>query len=287
MTTPLVWLITGTSSGFGRALVAQVLARGDRVIATSRTVDGVRDLDGNSGDLRIMELDVTAGMDVLKSKFKQAVEFWGRIDVLVNNAGTLHTGILEEGGSALLRKQFEANVFGLLDVTNACVPHFRGLGGGTIVVIGSRSAWKTDIIGIGPYASSKAAVRALADTLSVELAPFNIRVLLVEPGAFRTNMIRLETNSDSGTRLAAYDGTRETSVRFYADRHGTQDGDPAKAMAAVVEVVKGEGRAAGKPWPSCLVLGEDADRDVREKCRTMTTHLDEWADVVQMCSFDK
>ncbi|KAJ6473639.1 hypothetical protein C8R47DRAFT_717143 [Mycena vitilis] len=141
-----VWLITGAASGFGRSLLSSVLARGDRVIATSKSLEPIQDLDGTSENLRLIQLDVTTGEELIRCKMQEAA---GRIDVLVNNAGSCHLGLLEEGGSALLRKQYETNVFGLLDVTSACLPYMRAQNEGTIVVIGSRSAWTCETVGLG------------------------------------------------------------------------------------------------------------------------------------------
>ncbi|KAJ7640810.1 hypothetical protein DFH06DRAFT_1334529 [Mycena polygramma] len=281
-----VWLITGAASGFGRSLLSSVLARGDRVIATSKSLEPIQDLDGTGENLRLIELDVTAGEELIRSRMKDAAAVWGRIDVLVNNAGSCHLGLLEEGGSALLRKQYETNVFGLLDVTAACLPYMRAQNEGTIVVIGSRSAWTCETVGLGPYGSSKAAVHALAETLSTELAPFNIRVLLVQPSAFRTRMVRLAENYNLSNRIPVYDNVREANMGSYAARDGQQAGDPDKAMEAVVDVVRGEGAARGKTWPGYLLLGKEADRDVRAKCKVMTDHLDEWKEVVNGVDFE-
>ncbi|KAK7039573.1 putative oxidoreductase YusZ [Favolaschia claudopus] len=282
---PKVWLITGASSGFGRSLVDSVLARGDRVIATSRTLEPIAHLDGTNDRLRLLQLDVTAGIDGLRSIIKEAVSFWGRIDVLVNNGGSCYLGILEQGGSDLLRKQYEVNVFGLVDVTNACLPYLRAQHEGTIVIIGSRSAWTCETIAT-IYGSSKAAVHAIAETWTVELAQFNIRVLLVEPSAFRTRAVRTPDNYNLSNPITAYDTMREVNLQWYAGWDGKQVGDPDKAMEAVVDVVRGEGAANGKPWPRYLALGKDADRDIRAKCNIMTDHLDEWSEVVKRVDFD-
>lgn len=129
-------------------------------------------------------------------------------------------------------------------------------------------------------------MHALAETLSVELAQFNIRVLLVEPSAFRTKMVRTADNYNTSNPIEAYNGTREENLNWYADRDGKQMGDPDKAMDAVVDVVRGDGTARGKPWPGYLLLGKEADRDVRAKCKIMTDHLDEWGEVVKSVDFD-
>ncbi|KAL0947780.1 hypothetical protein HGRIS_013856 [Hohenbuehelia grisea] len=148
----LVWLITGTSSGFGRRLVQSALSRGDLVIASARCLKSIQDLaecPSHQGRVRLLELDVSSGSKNIKHQVDIAVGFFGRIDVLVNNAGHAIPNILEEGGSECLRKQFEVNVFGVIDMANAAAPHMRAQGSGTIVNIGSRSAWKTEIA-VGP-----------------------------------------------------------------------------------------------------------------------------------------
>ncbi|KAF5370913.1 hypothetical protein D9615_009789 [Tricholomella constricta] len=281
--TSRVWLITGTSSGFGRRLVISVLRRGDRVIATARSLEKLQDLVArcdpeHRDNIRTVQLDITEGEAALKAKVVQAAAIWGQINVLVNNAGIGFPSILEEGGSALLRKQFEANVFGTMDMTVATLPYLRAMKDAVMVVVGSRSAWKTEIPGIGPYACSKAAVHSLTETLSAELAQFNIRVLLVAPGSFRTEGIYGQDYNTTNP-IAANDAMRELSFSRFKAIPGTEKGDPDKAMEAVVDVVRGEGIAKGRPWPGYLVLGEDAEKDVRDKCNKVLRVLDEWKDV--------
>ncbi|KAG1823220.1 hypothetical protein EV424DRAFT_772797 [Suillus variegatus] len=280
MSDPNVWLITGTSSGFGRRLVSIVLERGDRVVAAARSLQKIQDFP-QSPNLHLLELDVTSGTTVIKERVDEAAKVWGRIDVLVNNAGIVLLGILEECGVDFLTRQFRPNVCGVLDVTNAALPYMRERKSGTVVIIGSRSAWKPEIKGLGAYASSKAAVQAMSETLAVELAQFNIRVLIVEPGAFRTENIYSNKVDTWTNPIPDYDETRaETQVRYKAIP-GRQPGDPMKAMKFVADVVRGEGVAAGRKWPLYLVLGEDAEQDVRNKCMMMLKHLDEWQDVIR------
>jgi NAD(P)-dependent dehydrogenase (short-subunit alcohol dehydrogenase family) len=280
MSDPKVWLITGTSSGFGRRLVSIVLERGDRVVATARSLQKIQDFP-QSPNLHLLELDVTSGTTVIKERVDEAAKVWGRIDVLVNNAGIGLLGILEECGVDKMIRQFRPNVFGVLDVTNAALPYMRERKSGTIVIIGSRSAWRSEVTGLGAYASSKAAVQVMGETLAVELAPFNIRVLIVEPGAFRTENIYSNKFDTWTNPIPDYDETRAETLAKYEAIPGNQPGDPMKAMKFVVDVVRGEGVAAGREWPLYLVLGEDAERDVRNKCMMMLKHLDEWQDVIR------
>ncbi|EGN94573.1 hypothetical protein SERLA73DRAFT_188544 [Serpula lacrymans var. lacrymans S7.3] len=281
---PKVWLITGTSSGFGRRLAAEVISRGDRVIATARSLGNLQDLT-EGPDLRLHQLDVSSGSKAVKCRIDEAAAIWGGIDVVVNNAGVGLPGLLEEAGSEHMMQQYKTNVFGVLDVTNAALPYMRKNRSGTIVIVGSRSAWKTEVRGLGFYASSKAAVQAMGETLALELTPLNIRVLIVEPGAFRTEKIyAYPFHTDNP--IPDYDEQREDGVVNFGAVAGKQKGDPTKAMKALVDVVNGEGCASGKPWPLYLVLGEDAEQDIRDKCKKVMDHLDEWRSVVRGTNFD-
>jgi len=282
-TRPQVWLITGCSSGFGRRLVISALARGDRVIATARAVDDIK--IPSSPNLNVLQLDVTADFEVIKAKLDQAAEIWGHIDVLVNNAGAGYLGMLEEGRSGLLEKQFKVNVMGTLDVTSAALPHLRASKSATLVILGSRSAYTTERAGLGFYSASKAAVHSLGETLSVELAPFAIKVLIVSPGAFKTEGIYRQSFFTSNS-IPAYDELRNLAMERFSAVPGTQKGDPDKAMETVVDVVKGEGKAKGRRWPLYLALGDDAEEGIRQKSNKLLRHVDEWRDVIKSVNFD-
>jgi len=291
-----VWLITGTTSGFGRRLVTSALARGDKVIATARSQDKLQELVEKTcsanprwrNNIKTMQIDVLEGETQLKEKVEEAAKMWGRIDVMVNNAGVGFHGLLEEGGMALLRRNMESNLFGMMKMTTAVLPHLRANkeAGGTLVFLGSRSAWTTDsVAGSGNYGASKAAVHALAETFSVELAPFNIRVLLVAPGSFRTEGI-FQQKFYADNRISAYDSIHEKARDGFAATAGVQKGDPEKAMEVVVDVVRGEGVAKGRAWPFYLVLGEDADQNVDDKCNKVLGVLKKWRDVARRVNFD-
>ncbi|KAJ7233847.1 hypothetical protein B0H12DRAFT_1143358 [Mycena haematopus] len=271
-----VWLITGTSSGFGECLVKSVLARGDRVIATARTLAKTQNLS-QSENIRLLELDIISGEAAIKAIIAKAVEFWGRIDVLVNNAGYGAKGIMEETGSAQLRLQYETNVFGTLDVTTAVLPYMRAQRSGTIVMIGSRTSWRPENPSTGLYASSKAALRVLSETMAAEIEQFSIRMLIVEPAAFRTDS--LNALYYTGNMIPDYEKTREQSIKWYETITGLVKGDPVKAMEVLTDVVRGEGGAAGRPWPLYLILGDIAVAGVSEKCHKMLKVIDDWKDV--------
>jgi len=282
-----VWLVTGASSGFGKRFVLSALARGDRVIAAARSLEKlghfISTLDPKVTDrVQPLQLDLTDGEETIKQKIDKAFTFWNRIDILVNNAGFGVGGMMEEGGTKLLRRVFDTNVFGVLDVTTATLPYIRQSPAGCVVVIGSRSAWKAELPGLGHYAASKAAIHAVTESFMSELAEFHIKVLLVEPGSFTTEGMYSQAYFTENL-IPAYDGLRLSSEERVATTGpgGLKRGDPNKAAEAVVDVVRGEGVAKGRPWPGYLVLGEDAEEDVKAKCSKVLTALEEWSDVTR------
>ncbi|GJE85476.1 NAD P-binding protein [Phanerochaete sordida] len=279
----LVWYITGTSSGLGARLTNILLERGDKVIATGRSLGRLNFPPHEN--LRLQECDVTIGLAKLKEKAAEAVAFFGRVDVVVNNAGMGFKAFLEEGGSDELRKQYDVNVFGLLDVTNAFLPYLREQRSGTIVLMGSRTSWLPEMPTGGLYSTSKAAVRVMGECLATELSPLGIRVLIVEPGAFRTENI-LSRPLFAGNKIADYDGVRAVMERKYKEVAGHQPGDPVKAMRVLADVVRGEGVARGKEWPLYLPLGVEAEDAIRGKCKRMTGVLDAWGDVIRDTRLD-
>ncbi|KAF4609529.1 hypothetical protein D9613_012265 [Agrocybe pediades] len=286
-----VWLITGASSGLGKRLMTHVVARGDRVIAAARSIEKLEQAINNSNisdrnRVRALRLDVTEGEEKIKVQIDEAAKFWGRIDVLVNNAGLGLPGLMEEGGTKLLRRQFETNVFGVLDVTTAALPYLRQISDSKIVIVGSRSAWRAELPGLGHYAASKAAVHAIAESLMSELAGFGIKVLLAEPGAFKTEGIATQ-HYYLDNKISAYDDLRQLSQKTAEGVPDTQKGDPDKAAAVIIDVVNGEGAAKGRAWPDYLILGDDAEHDVRSKIGRVTAALDSFLDVTRGVSFDE
>ncbi|CAA7262140.1 unnamed protein product [Cyclocybe aegerita] len=285
-----VWLITGTSSGFGKRLVSAVVARGDRVIAAARSQEKLDDMIAALTPeartrVRTVVFDVTDGEEKIKPKIATAAAYWGRIDILVNNAGNVLPGLMEEGGSKLLRRQFETNVFGVLDVTTATLPYLRTSTSGCVVVFGSRSAWRAELPGLGHYATSKAAIHAMTECFRGELASFNIKVLSVQPGAFHTEGIYSQPYL-TGNPIPEYDELRAKSIARFSTFAQVARGDVNKAVNAIVDVVRGEGVAKGRPWPNYLILGDDAEADVRNKCSQVLTELDTWIDVTRGVNVD-
>lgn len=281
----LVWFITGTSQGFGKYLTEIALSRGDRVIATARSLDSIKYLE--SPNCKALQLDVTDGFDAIQAKVQEGINAWGHVDVVVNNAGIGSPGITEEAGATGFAKAFNINFFGAMNVTVAFLPHLRARRSGTIVLIGSRHAWKSQHPFIGSYSASKAALHAWGESLSAEIKPFGIRVLIAQPGATRTNIITTaQANPLGGHAIEAYDALRTAGAQRYKNQAGKQPNDPVKAMTAIVDVVRGEGPAAGKPMPLWLVLGKDAEEDLREHVRQRLENLEEWKDVTRSVGVD-
>ncbi|KAI0260725.1 hypothetical protein BC834DRAFT_925723 [Gloeopeniophorella convolvens] len=285
-----VWLVTGASSGLGLALVRQILARGDRVVATARTLEGrfndlLADPAVDQSRLRLAPLDVCAPSAEVQRQAEAATAIWGRVDVLVNNAGFVgfEFGPSEELGLHGMMAPFEVNFVGVVKVTNAFLPPMRSRRGGTIVIIGSRSVYFNEFpvrlhTLASAYAASKAAVHSYGETLAVELAPLNIRVLLVVPGAFDAGVIPPYTKI-----LPGYEQTHEAMEAALKLRGTLMKGDPVRGMDTIIDVVRGEGHATdlvhdGK-WPKWLVLGDDAFMHTRKRLQNMADTLTEWEEV--------
>lgn len=226
-----VWFITGCSTGFGRSLAQAVLARGQRVVATARDVARVANLDGASDRLLPLALDVTDPAQITAA-VEAARERFGRIDVLVNNAGYGYQASIEEGEEAEIRAQFDANVFGLFALTRSVLPMMRAQGGGHVVNITS-VAGLVGFPGSGYYAASKHAVEGWSDSLAAEGAPLGIRVTCIEPGPFRTDWAGRSLRQ-TPVGIEAYQATAGQRLESTRSVSGRQAGDPERAAAAIV-----------------------------------------------------
>ncbi|KAI0259360.1 NAD-P-binding protein [Gloeopeniophorella convolvens] len=279
--TTRVWFITGASAGLGLALTRSVLARGDCVIATARSLKSFEELlEDTSIDqtrLRLLTLDVTSSTEEIRQRVQEGLSTWGRIDVLVNNAGTITYGASEELGAEGVMRDMQTNFVGPVNVTNAVLPHMRSRREGTVVFVGSRSAYRNQMIGMASYSASKAALHSYGETLAVELEPFSVRVIVTVPGGFKT---KFSAPARAGTPLEGYEGVRDFMDKAVPMYVKIPKGDPALGMDALVDVVRGEGRAAGRgPPPLWLFLGEDSMRDVRLRSERLQATMDEWKDV--------
>jgi NADP-dependent 3-hydroxy acid dehydrogenase YdfG len=258
------WLITGCSKGFGKVLVQTLLETTDaRVIRTARDLRSLEDLESAyPGRLLSLKLDVTNSQDI-KDVVAEGIQHFGRIDVLVNNAGYGLVGTLEECSPGAIHQIFETNVFGLMEMTRAVLPSMRAQRSGHIINISS-VAGLVPTPGAGLYSSTKFAVEGLSETLAVEVSTFGIKVTLIEPGSFRTDFANSTAISN---QMAEYEESPATWMRGIKNYHGTQPGDPVKAALIMIQLVEME-----HP-PLRLPLGKVAVECIHEKAKTQADEL--------------
>src|SRR3954447_1456086 len=271
-----VWFITGASSGFGRAIADAALERGDSIAATARSTDSLAYADEHERGHPIA-LDVTdAGQR--EAAVAEALEHFGRIDVLVNNAGRTQVGAVEETTDEELRALFDLHFFAPAALTRAVLPHMRHQGGGAIVQMSSVGGQVT-APGFSAYCATKYALEALTETLRDEVAGFGIRTLIVEPGAFRTGLFR-PTAAYESAEMAEYADTVGPTREYVRSNDGLQQGDPGKAAQAIIAALD-----ADEP-PLRLVLGEDALGNIRSRLSQLSDELATWEDLSRNTAFD-
>ena len=261
-----VWFITGTTSGFGRAIAEAALERGDSVIATARRVEALEEL-GEHERVQPLRLDVTDAGE-REAAVAAALDRFGRIDVLVNNAGRTQVGAVEETTEDELRALFDLHFFGPAALTRLVLPAMRAQGGGAIVQLSSVGGQVT-APGFGAYCATKFALEGLTETLRDEVAPFGIHTLIVEPGAFRTGLFRPDAAYMSD-ELPEYADVVGPTREYVRGGHGEQQGDPAKAAAAIITALDSD-----EP-PLRLVLGADAIENITQRLDAVGAELREW-----------
>ena len=271
------WFITGASSGFGRMLAEEVLKGGGKVIATARNLDRVTDLEAKyPRTAKALALDVTDAGQV-DSAVTQAFAQFGQVDVLVNNAGYGVAGAIEEVSEAEFMPMFETNVFGLLQMTRAFLPHLRKQRSGHILNLSSIGGVVAGP-GIGFYNATKFAVEGISEALAAEVAPLGIRVTIIEPGPFRTDFLG-RSGVVAKTRLADYDSTAGSMRKYFAENDGKQKGDPLRAVQAMMQVVE-----SPNP-PLRLLLGASAAQRLRAKLDNWEKEIAAWEKVTVGADF--
>src|SRR5271165_4484197 len=258
-----VWLITGCSTGFGRELAKILIGRGYRVAATARDVAKVADLvSGHDASALALKLDVDSPADIV-AVVEAAKQKFGRIDVLVNNAGYGYLAAVEEGEDADIRAMFETNFFGLAAMTRALLPVMRAQKSGAIVNISSMGGF-IGFPGSGYYAATKFAVEGLSESLAKEVAPFGIKVLIVEPGPFRTDWAgrSLKTPKRPIDAYAETAIARRNMIHGYS---GSQPGDPVRAAEAIIATVESANPSLRLPLGSIAFDGMSAEIEALRK----------------------
>ncbi|HEV2802777.1 MAG TPA: oxidoreductase [Pyrinomonadaceae bacterium] len=273
-----VYFITGTSTGFGRALAEAVLARGDRAVLTARKVETVAELAERYGDSALaVRLDVTSE-DERRRALQEALGKFGRVDVLVNNAGQGSLGALEEFTSEQIRAQFEVNFFGAVEMTREVLPVMRAQGSGHILNISSIGGLAA-IGGFALYCATKFALEGFSEALRDEVKPQGLRVTIIEPGAFRTSFSG-EANMRPASHIAEYDPVVEPIRQYLYGNDGKQPGDPRKAALAMIAAVESDDP------PLRLMLGADAAGLWETKRAAMEEEFARWREVGMKTAFD-
>ena len=252
---PQVWLITGSSRGLGRALAQAVLDDGHKLVATARNPAQLADLAERYGDqVRTVALDFI-DEQAAHNAIKAACEAFGRLDVLVNNAGYGNVGPIEDTSLADFRAQIETNLFGVINVTKAAIPIMREQRSGHIIQLSSVGG-RVGALGRAPYSAAKWGVEGFSEALAKEVGPLGIKVTIIEPGGFRTDFAGSSTTIREGR--PEYDSTIGAVARFQRDYNGVQPGDPVRAAAVVIHVA-----SLDEP-PLRLLLGSDAVQIVEQ-----------------------
>ena len=272
MKTQKVLFVTGASKGFGLEITKTALAAGDKVVATVRSkADQLAAALNNNPNLLVVTMDVT-NEEQVKVAVKQSIDHFGRIDVLINNAGFGIVTAIEEATDAEVKNQYETNVFGLLNVIRAVLPHLRAQRSGHIINVSSLFGFDA-IPGWALYGSTKFAVEGISKGLAVELAPLNIKVTVVEPGLFSTDFLSTESYTASKNIIADYDAT-VGPMRAMADQlHGNQPGDPKKLAKVVVDLAHTE------TPPLHLPIGKDAVGTYKNNAEKTGKEIDQWIEV--------
>jgi NAD(P)-dependent dehydrogenase (short-subunit alcohol dehydrogenase family) len=229
-----VWLVTGAGRGMGVDIARAALAAGHAVVATGRNTEKVSSAIGEHDDLLAVKLDVTDPADA-EAAVAAAVDRFGRIDVLVNNAGNFNAGFFEELSPEEFRAQIETTFFGPVNVTRAALPVMRRQRSGLVVTISSTAGIEGGLF-LTAYAASKFAVEGWMESLALEVAPFGIRTMLVEPGFFRTELLTPESTKYAASSIADYADRTEQTVTAWTSMNGQQGGDPAKLADALIQL---------------------------------------------------
>jgi NAD(P)-dependent dehydrogenase (short-subunit alcohol dehydrogenase family) len=268
MTDKTIWFVTGAGRGMGVDIVKAALAAGHAVVATGRNTGAVARAVGSANDLLVVKLDVTSPDDA-KAAVAAAVKHFGRIDVLVNNAGNFYAGFFEEIPPEDFRAQVETNFFGAVNVTRAVLPVMRAQRQGLIVTISSTGG----VVGqafVSAYSAAKFAVEGWMESLAPEIAPFGIRTMLVEPGFFRTELLTDESTKWPEASIADYASTTRETVAAWRKMNGLQGGDPAKLAEALVQLAS----QAETPvrWPAGADAVETLEKKANELLAQASAH---------------
>jgi NAD(P)-dependent dehydrogenase (short-subunit alcohol dehydrogenase family) len=278
MTEKNVWFITGAGRGMGVQIARAALAAGNAVVATGRNTDAVTKAVGEADDLLVVKLDITSPQDA-EAAVKAALDRFGGIDVLVNNAGNFSAGFFEEITPQDFRAQVETLLFGPLNVTRAVLPVMRKQRSGHIISISSTAG----LVGMefcSAYAASKFGLEGWMESLTPEVAPFGIRTMLVEPGFFRTELLTPESTNYAEPTIEDYAEKTKQTVAAWSGMNGLQGGDPAKLAKALVQL------ASQDEPPLRWAAGADAVEDLEQKARRLLAQANAYRELSSSLAHD-
>jgi NAD(P)-dependent dehydrogenase (short-subunit alcohol dehydrogenase family) len=275
-----VWFVTGASKGLGLTLAKKLLAQGYQVAATSRKLEELNTAvgEGYKDSFLPLAMNIKSEESVGKA-IAQTINHFGRVDVIVNNAGYGLMGGLEELTDAEARDNFDINVFGSLNVIRKAMPHLREQRSGHIINISSIGGFIGNFPGFGIYCATKFAVQGFTESLAAEVKDFGISATVVSPGYFRTNFLAPDSAVVPTNPINAYEAVRQSQKAHEEEINGNQPGDPEKAAEAMIELSNAENP------PVHLFLGEDAYNMAYKKIEIITTELEDWKEVTLGTNF--
>jgi len=262
-----VWFVTGASRGMGVQFVKAALAAGDAVVASGRDTGRVSQAVGPSNDLLAVRLDVTSRADAAAA-VQAAVDRFGRIDVLVNNAASFYAGYFEELTPEEFDRQLAASLIGPMNVTRAVLPVMRKQRSGHIISISSSAGLAAGFEFVSAYAASKFGLEGWMESLQAEVAPFGITTTVVNPGFFRTELLTEQSTNYAEPSIADYDERRGPLVEYWKAQNGRQSGDPAKLARAIIAI------ATQEPPPRRFIAGADAIATAEQKMADLKQEID-------------
>jgi NAD(P)-dependent dehydrogenase (short-subunit alcohol dehydrogenase family) len=273
-----IWLITGAGHGMGVDFAKAALAAGDAVVASGRDIDRVSKALGTSNDILAVKLDVTSRADA-EAAVRAAVDRFGGIDVLVNNAASFYAGYFEELTPDQMERQFAASLFGPMNVTRAVLPVMRKQRSGHVITISSTAGLVGFEFGTA-YAASKFGVEGWMESLATEVAPFGINTTIVNPGFFRTELLTEQSTNYAAPSIADYDERRAAQLEFWKGQNGQQSGDPAKLAHALITI------AGQKSPPRRFIAGADAIGTAEQVVADLKSQIDAERDLSTSLDFD-
>jgi NAD(P)-dependent dehydrogenase (short-subunit alcohol dehydrogenase family) len=274
-----VWFITGAARGMGVHFVKAAHAAGNAVVATGRRADAVTNSVGNSDDLLVVKLDVTSLADA-EAAVQSTVARFGRVDVLVNNAGTFEAGFFEELTPDQIERTLRANLIGQMHVTRAVLPVMRAQRSGHVITISSTAGLASAVEFTSAYAASKFGVEGWMDALRVEIAPFGIHATVVNPGFFRTELLSEQSTRYAEPSIADYDARRESLVAAWKATHRQQAGDPEKLAQALLSI------ASEQTPPRRFIAGADAIAVAEQRVAELQAEIEAYRELSSSLAFE-